>query len=198
MNQLYGEAKGGLRDIVLSFDDGPMPKTTNLLLDTLEKYDIKAIFFVVGERMESQKGRATIKRAHEQGHMIGNHSYSHPNMSKIAHDRVEYEIRKTHDLIVELTGNCKYFRPPYGSMDNRVDQVVKNMGYSTVLWTVDPQDWRSERKKKGIWVDFAIDQIKRREDSIVLMHDIHRSTVDNVENLIKRVKNLKRIRFKLF
>ena len=198
MTRLYGKENDGFRDIIFSFDDGPRPQTTIQLLDVLEKYDIKSLFFVVGERLENRDGRAIVKRAHERGHMIGNHSYSHPNLNKIARNRIEDEIEQAHNLISEITGNCNYFRPPYGSMNAHVDQIVKEMGYTTVLWTVDPQDWRPERKKNGLWVDCAMDQIERREDSMVLMHDIHKTTVDNVENLIKRIRKLKRFRFTLY
>ena len=108
------------------------------------------------------------------------------------------EITKTHNLIVELTGSCKYFRPPYGNSGKNVDQVVAELGCSTVMWTVDPRDWSSERKSGGAWVDFAMESIRKREDSLVLMHDIHKSTVDHVGTLIKRIRKLNRIEFKTY
>ena len=195
MARLYGKMENEHRDIILSFDDGPNAKTTGPLLDTLDDYGVRAMFFVVGRRLQSRVGRNTVARAYERGHVIGNHTFSHPNLRKLSLEEIRDEIGKTHDLIVEITGTCQYFRSPYGSSNLDVDQVIDELDYRTVMWTVDPEDWRAERKSEGVWVDFAMDGIKKREDSLVLMHDIHKSTVEHVGTLIERIVKLKRIRF---
>ncbi len=84
MAQLYGKMETEYRDIILSFDDGPNSKTTGLLLDILDECDVRAMFFVVGNRLQSCIGRSIVERAHESGHVIGNHTYNHPNLSKLS------------------------------------------------------------------------------------------------------------------
>lgn len=195
MASLYGKTENGDRDIILSFDDGPRSSTTNTLLDTLDRYGIKAMFFVVGNRLQSRKGRSTVERAHKEGHVVGNHTLSHPNLRKLSLDEIRHEIKQTHDLIVEITGACQYFRPPYGNLNSDVHQVVEELDYRTIMWNVDPEDWKAERKPEGKWVEFAMDGIKKRQDSLVLMHDIHESTVEHVGTLIERILKLDGIQF---
>ena len=196
MARLYGQRDDNIRDIVLTFDDGPSKTTTGRLLDILEYHGIKAMFFVVGNRLETDEGIKLIKRAHTQGHVIGNHSYSHPNLRNLSPKEIQNELGKTHDLIVECTGSCSYFRPPYGVGGKNIDQMVKELNYTSVLWNVDTEDWK--RKRKGAWVEYGMAQIKKREDSVVLMHDIHQSTVGHIEALIKRIKRIKGHRFRLY
>lgn len=196
MARLYGQRGDGVRDILLTFDDGPVPKTTGPLLDTLAEHDVKAMFFMVGRLLATPDGAALARRAHEEGHIVGNHSFSHPNLRKMSAADVRDELSRTHDLICECSGGCKYFGPPYGASGSTVDEVLSELGYTAVLWNVDTEDWK--RKKNGEWVAHGMDQIKRREDSIVLMHDIHKSTVDHVEPLINRIKRIPGHRFTLY
>lgn len=196
MAKMYGARNDGIRDIVFTFDDGPNPKTTPRLLDILAANDIKATFFVLGEKIKTAEGKKIVERAYKEGHVIGNHTFTHPNLRNLDPAKVKEEIKRTFDLLCEITGNCILFRPPYGSMSGDVQTVLSEFGLGSVLWNVDTMDWKL--KTEGQWVDHAMEQIKAREDSLVLMHDIHASTVDNVEKLISRIRRISNNRFALY
>jgi peptidoglycan-N-acetylglucosamine deacetylase len=194
--KLYGQRNDGNRDVVLTFDDGPVSKTTLPLLDVLAKHNIKAMFFTVGRLLATKEGAAIAKRAQAEGHVVGNHSFSHPNLRGMNKEQVQDELKRTHDLICECAGGCEYFRPPFGSSSAVVSEVLQELQYTAVMWNVDTEDWK--RKKNAEWVEFGMQQIKAREDSLVLMHDIHKSTVDHVESLINRIKRIPGSRFTLY
>ena len=177
-----------MKEIILTFDDGPSLNSTNKLLDKLENRDLKAMFFVVGSRLNSDRSKKLVERAHQQGHIVGNHSFSHHSLTKLPQAEVFKELSLTHDLIVDITGNCSFFRPPYGNNNTIVESVAQQFKYTTVRWNVDTKDWTKEYKH-GKWVDLGFDQIKKLDRSTVLMHDIHHTTVDNVEKLIDRIEN---------
>ncbi|KAJ8324452.1 hypothetical protein BDV3_005097 [Batrachochytrium dendrobatidis] len=122
----------------LTFDDGPSDPTPKLL-DELKKRDIKVTFFVVGSRVEQHPEH--LKRAYAEGHQIGIHTWSHPSLSKISVESVISEIMYTARIIKETIGvTPTAVRPPYGDVDSRVRTIIRNMGMSVVLWTVDSGD----------------------------------------------------------
>jgi len=196
MEGLYGNRGDGNRDILLTFDDGPSSRNTAKVLDILSAHDIKAMFLVLGSLLAKSAGRTTASRVHAEGHILGNHSFSHQNLRGLPRDKVDHELRRTHELICDCTGECTYFRPPYGSTDDVVSEVALEFGYTTVGWTVDTLDWRL--KDNGAWVDHGMEQIEAREDSIVLMHDIHKSTGDHLVTLIHRITDIPGYRFALY
>lgn len=182
----YGSIEGS-REIVLTFDDGPNPKTTPRIIDALNAHGVKGVFFVVGERLESKTGQNIIARAHKEGHVVANHTYSHPSLTKLGNDEIREELRRTQELIGDCACEPLLFRPPYGATNARVNRVIAEEGYMNVMWNVDTLDW----KKRDIgWMEHGMDQICEREDSLVLMHDIHPSTADHVDTLIARIKAL--------
>jgi peptidoglycan-N-acetylglucosamine deacetylase len=194
MATIYGARKDGIREITFTFDDGPSSSNTPKLLDILSKYGISAVFFVLGERLKTKTARAIVQRAKREGHIIGNHSFDHTNLRTLSRTQVLEQLKKTEELISECTGSgCDLFRPPYGSTNSTVGDVLKELGYTQVLWSVDTMDWKY--KQEGAWVDYGLQQIKAREDSIVLMHDIHATTVANIESFIKKIKKLPKTRF---
>jgi len=188
----YGTRKD-VREVLFTFDDGPNPKTTPKLLDVLAAHDIKAMFFVLGERIATADGRAIMERAHREGHHIGNHTYSHRDLKTLSEQDIRNELKKTQDLIGACAHECTFFRPPYGATNVMVNKILQEEGYMTILWTVDTEDWK--RKSDAAWVEYAMDQIKSREDSNVLMHDIHSSTVNSVEDFIKRINRMASVEF---
>ncbi|KAG0083279.1 chitin deacetylase [Podila epicladia] len=122
-----------------TFDNGPT-KATPRLLDFLKKVDVKATFFVVGGN--AAKYPETIMRQADDGHQLASHSWSHTAFTTLTNEQIVAEIRWTEKAIFDATRRkVKYFRPPYGDMDNRVRYVLKRLGYTIVQWTPGPFDF---------------------------------------------------------
>jgi peptidoglycan/xylan/chitin deacetylase (PgdA/CDA1 family) len=168
-------------ECLLTFDDGPHPTVTACVLDALAESDLTAVFFVVGHQLRSSIGMGLARRAADAGHVLGNHTFSHRQLVGMSEDKVRDELRRTHDLISEC-GSCPIFRPPFGAIDHMVSEVVAGMGYETLLWNVDTLDWKL--RMSGGWVDHAINQMVTHRRPVVLMHDLHRSTADNLPRLL--------------
>lgn len=160
--------------IAMTFDDGPSPETTPRLLDILKQRNIKATFFMIGQNAE--RNPAIVKRILAEGHEIGNHSWTHPQLSKLSDDRVTEEINKTQNAIKDASGYTPVLmRPPYGAITARQkDWVEKQFGLSVIIWSVDPFDW----KRPGASVIEQRILAGARPGAIVLSHDIHKQTVD--------------------
>jgi peptidoglycan-N-acetylglucosamine deacetylase len=191
---IYGSRKNGIREITFTFDDGPSLKNTPKLLEILSQYHIPSVFFVLGEKLKTAKGRAIVERAKREGHLIGNHSFDHANLRTLSKEKIIEQVKKTEDLILECTNKrCDLFRPPYGATNSTIADILKELGYTQVLWNVDTMDWKY--KQTGKWVDYGLQQIKAREDSIVLMHDIHATTINQIESFIQKIKKLPDTKF---
>ena len=130
----------------------------------------------------------------EEGHRIGNHSFSHPDLRKLSETQVRDELVRTEELIAEFLTAHKLFRPPYGAHNPTVDKVVRDLGYHMVLWSVDSDDWRSERKP-DLWIDPSVESIRKRGHSVFLCHDIHPTTVNNLPAFLEKVAALPKARF---
>ena len=158
------------KEIALTFDDGPHPTYTAMLLDGLKERNVKATFFVLGEHAELYP--ELILRMQEEGHLIGNHTYTHLELrDENAADYLR-EIKETNDMILRITGELPdYIRPPYGSWDNSLEE---ELGMFPVLWTVDSRDWciQDAVKVAGKVVE------ETKDGDIILMHDYYASTVD--------------------
>lgn len=176
-----------IHEVVLTFDDGPHPTLTPKLLDILLKHNVKAMFFVLGTMAKTTAGKNAMQRAFNEGHIIGNHSFDHPNFQTLTLAKVKDQLKRTQDLIGACGHPMKFMRQPYGSTNAGIDKMIKDEGYTKLLWNVDSMDWDKKFKPAG-WVVNAMKQINNRSDSIVLMHDIHKTTIDNVESLIKKIK----------
>lgn len=157
------------RKIAITFDDGPHPYYTQQLLDGLKDREVRATFFVMGKHVEQCP--ELIERMHDEGHLIGNHTYSHIQLSRSNGETFKEELIRTNELIEELTGQeVQYVRPPYGSWDKKFE---KELNMFPVLWTIDPLDWCSDN------VACIVQKVtsKAKENSIILMHDEYKSTV---------------------
>jgi len=160
--------------VAITFDDGPSPENTPRLLDMLKKRGLKATFFVVGQCAVEYPD--IMKRIAAEGHEIGNHSWSHPLLTKLGEGAVTEQLQRTHDAIQQTAGvTAKVMRPPYGGFTaNQRVWAHKKWGYKTILWDVDPLDWKV---RNAGHVESEI--LKRTVNgSIILAHDIHKSTVD--------------------
>jgi peptidoglycan/xylan/chitin deacetylase (PgdA/CDA1 family) len=160
--------------IALTFDDGPNATLTPKLLDLLAARHLKATFFVVGQNAADHP--EILKRAVREGHEIGNHSWSHPNLGKMSDESVRRELQRTEDAIVAAIGKKPVLmRPPYGSITARQKKWIhEEFGYRIILWDVDPLDW----KRPGPSVVTARILKETKAGSIVLSHDIHPPTIE--------------------
>jgi peptidoglycan/xylan/chitin deacetylase (PgdA/CDA1 family) len=160
--------------IAMTFDDGPSPETTPRLLDILKQRNIKATFFMIGQNAE--RNPTIVKRILAEGHEIGNHSWTHPQLSKLSDDRVTEEINKTQNAIKDASGYTPVLmRPPYGAITARQKEwIEKQFDLSVIIWSVDPFDW----KRPGASVIEQRILAGARPGAIVLSHDIHKQTVD--------------------
>jgi peptidoglycan/xylan/chitin deacetylase (PgdA/CDA1 family) len=160
--------------IAMTFDDGPSATLTPKLLDLLATHHIKATFFVIGENVAEHP--EIVARAAREGHEIANHSWSHPNLGKMADDSVRRQLRQTDDAIKNATGKRPtLMRPPYGSITAREKRWIHDeFAYDIILWDVDPYDW----KRPGPAVVRARILKETRPGSIVLSHDIHPGTIE--------------------
>ena len=159
--------------IALTFDDGPSAKLTPKLLDLLGARHIKATFFVIGQNVVEHPQIAA--RAAREGHELGNHTWSHADLSKMSDDAVRRQLRQTEEAIANATGTKPaVFRPPYGSITTRQKRWLHHdFGYHVILWDVDPLDW----KRPGPAVVANRIVKTTRAGSIVLAHDIHPGTL---------------------
>lgn len=133
--------------IALTFDDVPDPRFTPQLLDVLRKYKVKATFFVVGSRAE--KHPALVARMIREGHAIGNHSYNHPQFSKLSMNAFRIQIIRTENILQLLAGyKPKLIRPPYGDINEPQLKWAKAHGYKLVNWNVDSLDWKGLSKNQ--------------------------------------------------
>ncbi len=176
------------RKIVLTFDDGPHPKTTPKVLEILRRRHIKAIFFVLG--LQAAKYPDLIKQIHDEGHLIGNHSYSHKNLPQLSEAGMREELVRTSNLIESITGSRpEYLRPPYGSMNSKVIEVARQEGMKIVLWTIDPKDWLQKNEKsilRHTEQQLGMNSGRLRGGAL-LLHDIYPSTVRALEPLLDRL-----------
>ena len=157
------------KKIALTFDDGPHPYYTEQLLDGLKERDVKVTFFVLGKHAEEYP--ELVERMSEEGHLIGNHTYSHIQLNQRNSDAFKEELVKTNELLEELTGQeVQYVRPPYGTWDKKFEEELNMF---PVLWNIDPLDW-SSTNVSGIVKKVTS---KARENSIILMHDEYKTTV---------------------
>lgn len=172
--------------IAMTFDDGPSAENTPRLLDLLKQRGIKATFFLIGQNAAEHP--ELVKRILAEGHEIGNHSWTHPQLSKLSDDRVTDEIVKTQNAIHEASGYTPtLLRPPYGAVTQRQREWIESrFGLSVILWSVDPFDW----KRPGVSVIEQRILSGAEPGAIVLSHDIHKQTVDampaTLDALIKK------------
>jgi peptidoglycan/xylan/chitin deacetylase (PgdA/CDA1 family) len=182
------------KHVILTFDDGPHLDYTPVILDVLRHHKINAVFFVLGERMQICGARELMKRALAEGHLIGNHGFSHVDMRKLSPDQIRSEILRTREMIAEFESEHPLFRPPYGAFNSDVVEIAKELGYQMLLWNVDPQDWNPDRKPTA-WIDAAIDQMGTRRRSICICHDSQKTTAEGLDQLMTRVRATPRFHF---
>ena len=156
--------------VALTFDDGPRVGTTDRLLDGLLTRGASATFFLVGE--EAEKAPELVRRMKQEGHQVGNHTWSHVRLEDAPLEEARQEVEKTDALLTELLGSGKYWlRPPYGQITQELEATLQT---PVITWSVDPRDWESRNTEKVV----AAVLRDARLGCIILLHDIYPTSVD--------------------
>ncbi|ADU30597.1 polysaccharide deacetylase family protein [Evansella cellulosilytica] len=160
------QGDSGDNRVALTFDDGPDPRYTEQVLDVLSEFNVPATFFVMGARAEAYP--EIVQRTAEEGHIIGNHTYWHPNLVDENIDTLEREITETENVLAEIIGyRTSLFRAPYGFLDDEFVQKIGEMNYSVVAWSVDSLDWQEDPADEIAYTVLS----NTHPGAIILMHD---------------------------
>jgi peptidoglycan-N-acetylglucosamine deacetylase len=164
--------------VALTFDDGPGPYTAKLL-DMLAARHVKVTFFLIGQNIRGRE--AVLRREVAEGHAIGDHSWSHPQLSAMSDGAIRSQLTRTMSEIRRATGGgTGLMRPPYGATDRRVAAVTRRLHLAQILWSVDTNDWLD--RNSAIVAHRAV--AGARPGDIILMHDIHPTTVNAVPKVL--------------
>lgn len=166
-----------VRCVALTFDDGPSAAYTATLLTYLAQYHARATFFTVGQNVVAHP--ELVRAEARAGHEVGNHSWSHPDLTKLGAEQVAYQLNRTSAAIKAATGTAPtLFRPPYGAIDTTVRRATR---LSPVLWTLDTEDWKYPNAGKV--AESVVSRVKRND--VVLLHDIHPTSVAAVPQILR-------------
>ena len=168
------------RRIALTFDDGPHPYYTDLLLDGLAERGVKVTFFLLGENIEGRED--VIRRMSEEGHLIGNHTFYHVDINSLSMEEACAEIRNTSEAIRAITGQqVEYVRPPYGNWNKELECQVMMI---PVFWTLDTLDWKVKNTDRI--VREVLEDVE--ENDVILMHDSYRTTVEAALRIVDELQ----------
>lgn len=196
------DSSGFDKRVALTFDDGPNPATTPQVLDTLARHGIEATFFINGNRVSGSAERAVLARILDEGHILANHSHAHKDLRTLSVPDVDVQVERTQAIIAEAGETRRFFRFPFGSAGCAAAEHVRGGGYTITGWHVDTADWcfasstggvgycaKSTFKHvpdayRGDMVGFTMSQVRAHGGGVVLFHDIHQNTADNLERVI--------------
>lgn len=157
------------KKVAITFDDGPNPDYTVMLLEGLKERGVPATFFLLGKEVDQYP--EIVKQIQEEGHLIGTHSYEHVNLSNLSDDAAMEQVDKTNEAIHAITGEYpEYIRPPFGCWKPNLDYATTMI---EVLWDVDPKDWNTSNS--DVIANRVIDDVE--ENDIILLHDASESSV---------------------
>lgn len=167
--------------ITFTFDDGPDHRTTPILLDELDRYNVKGTFFVNGHRFHSrtaggEENRAVLRDLYRRGHFIGNHTFSHKDITVLDKETWQREVQQVNWQVQEITGRrLRLFRPPFGRISNANLQSLHAQGYTIVMWNLDPLDWKANTAR-GLLKRAKQVIEENPEGGVFLLHDTNRNT----------------------
>jgi peptidoglycan/xylan/chitin deacetylase (PgdA/CDA1 family)/uncharacterized caspase-like protein len=193
--EIYG-TKLPPKTILLTFDDGPHPRYTDRILEILNKYEIKSVFFELGtnlasikqNRIEPTRASAAARRLTEAGFVIGSHGFSHHLLPKMSDREIGIEIDETSRLLQAVVNvHPALFRPPYGERDSKVLAAIEAHRMKSILWNIDSKDW-ADPVAKSI-ANRVIAEARRNNHGIVLMHDIHERTIEALPLIVETLKS---------
>jgi len=197
--QLFGEIIDRVETVnlivALTFDDGPLPGSTQNILSILAKSNVKATFFLIGSAIIQNSKEASL--IHKAGHEIGNHSYSHKRMVLMDYKKVAFEIEKTNEVIRDLGyKNQIYFRPPYGRKLFTLPYYLSRNDIVTITWDIEPERWDIEPKKVqnitaegNALAQYVIDNTK--PGSIILLHVMGKNRGPSMSAVPEIIQGLK-------
>ena len=175
--------------LYLTFDAGYENGCTEKILDTLKKHDVKAVFFLVGNYLE--KNADLVRRMVDEGHIVGNHTMTHPDMSAIT-DKVAFrkELTGMEDLFREVTGKelPKYYRPPQGIYSEENLKMAKELGYQTVFWSLAYKDWENDNQPTA---DYAMGKLipRTHNGAVILLHSTSKTNAEVLDQLLTQWKS---------
>jgi peptidoglycan/xylan/chitin deacetylase (PgdA/CDA1 family) len=181
-------------DLTLSFDNGPEPEATPHVLDTLARHDVRATFFVIGQKVQEPARHKLAERALAEGHWIGNHTWTHsvPLGERPEEDIAEREIGTTQAVMDDLAHPDRLFRPfgrggmlgPHLLKSAVVDYLVHGR-FSCVLWNAIPRDWDDPDG----WVDRAVEQCRGQDWTLMVLHDLPTGAMRNLDRFLGRARD---------
>ncbi len=174
--------------VALTFDDGPTAGVTGTILDVLEKYNGRATFFIVGQRIAGNE--QLLRRAAALGCELASHTWGHDDLKSASTERAAESLKKTADAIYETTGyTVRSLRPPKGESDKAVKELAGSMGLSLVFWSQSTHDYRIDSADKIARYVFKDGESKRelKDGDIVLLHDLRKPTAEAMEAIVSRL-----------
>ncbi|OZI10854.1 delta-lactam-biosynthetic de-N-acetylase [Bacillaceae bacterium SAS-127] len=184
----FYKANSNEKVIYLTFDNGYENGYTENILDTLKKEKVPGAFFVTGHYLKSVPD--LVKRMHKEGHIIGNHSWTHPDLTQVNDEKLREELRLVKEETARLTKqkSMPYLRPPRGVLSERTLKLAKDEGYTHVMWSLAFKDWETNNQRG--W-QYAYDNIMAQihPGAVLLLHSVSK---DNAEALPKAIKDLKK------
>ena len=187
--------------VALTFDDGPNLATTPDVISVLRRHDVPATFFINGNRVSSPAAEDLVaEMVDDPLFLVGNHTWSHRQMTRLSANQVASEIDDTAAVIQRQGGDARYFRFPFGASSCTTANAVRSRGFEVTGWHVDSADWCFSGGTPGVcpsstfahvddayrrdMIGYTLNQVSRNAGGIVLFHDIHRYTADNIERII--------------
>lgn len=175
------------KELYLTFDNGYENGFTPKILDTLLAKKVPAIFFVTGHFVKEQP--ELLKRMAKEGHLIGNHSWSHPDMTTVPNQKIRDELTKVSDAVQQVTGQAtmRYLRPPRGIFSDRTLAVTKELGYTNVFWSVAYKDWDTKVQRGA---KYAYDNVMAQlhPGAVILLHSVSKDNAEALGTIIDEAR----------
>lgn len=186
-NGAYYADESGDKVVYLTFDNGYEEGYTDDILDVLKEENVPAAFFVTGHYVDSQPD--LVKRMVDEGHIVGNHSYTHPDLTTVTKETMKKELETVQDQVAEISDQKQltYMRAPRGAFNEQSLKWANDLGYTSIFWSLAFVDWNTDAQKGG---DYAFDQIMNQmhPGAIILMHTVSSDNADALSKLIKELK----------